>query len=148
MFIVDTNVLIYSANNASPQHPTAKHWLQAALNSGESVGFPWVCLLGFIRLSTSGSVMPQPSAVEQALGVVERWLEPPNAVLAEPGPRHFALFAALLAEAGTGGNLTTDAHIAALALEARATLVSFDRGFARFGVKTLLPGQDAKRTAS
>jgi hypothetical protein len=55
----------------------------------------------------------------------------PSVVL-HPGPRHAALLGALLIGAGTAGNLTTDAHIAAIAIEHGATVLSFDRDFARF----------------
>jgi predicted nucleic acid-binding protein len=42
------------------------------------------------------------------------------------------LLGALLIGAGTAGNLTTDAHLAAIAIEHGATLASFDRDFIRF----------------
>ena len=49
----------------------------------------------------------------------------------------------LLRSAGVAGNLTTDAHLAALAIEHGATVLSFDRDFARFeGVRWTLPTSD------
>lgn len=46
----------------------------------------------------------------------------------------------LLGPLGTAGNLTTDAHIAALALENRASLCTADHDFRRFpGVKIVNP---------
>lgn len=140
MYVVDTNVLIYAANSAAPQHRATNDWLTAALRGGETVGFPWVSLLGFIRIVTSPRVMPRPVAVSDALTAVDLWVSRPNAVLLEPGPRHLALLAGLLTASGTGGNLTTDAHIAALALDIRGCVVTHDRGFSRFGVEILVPG--------
>jgi predicted nucleic acid-binding protein len=72
---------------------------------------------------------------------VEAWLDARAAVVAHPATRDASLLAALLREAGTAGNLSTDAHPAALAMEHRAEIVSYDRDFARFpGVRHRLPG--------
>lgn len=96
------------------------------------MGFAWVALLGFVRLATRRGIFPKPLAVEDALSVVRAWIEEPRASLLHPTERHSLLLARLLIPAGTGGNLTTDAHLAALAIEHGATLGSFDRDFERF----------------
>lgn len=140
MHVVDTNVLIYAANRASPQHAAASQWLTSNLARGDTLGLPWVSVLGFIRLTTNPRVMPRPVAVAEALGAVEAWAAQPNVIFLEPGPRHWSVLAGLLADAGAGGNLTTDAHIAALALENRCPVVTFDRGIARFGAACVIPG--------
>lgn len=140
MYVVDTNVLIYAVNTAAPQHSTAYHWLASTLATGETVGFPWVSVLGFVRLTTNPRIMPRPASVSDALDTVDAWLAPPNAVLLEPGPRHLSVLRGLLTDAGTAGNLTTDAHIAALALENQCPVATFDHGLARFGVDLLVPG--------
>lgn len=78
---------------------------------------------------------------DDALGQVEAWLGAPAAVVVSPTPRHPSVLRGLLRTSRTSGNLTTDAHLAALALEHGATIVSHDRGFARFeGVRHRLPG--------
>ena len=66
-------------------------------------------------------------------------MPPPNAIHLEPRPRHLSVLGDLLLAAGTGGNLTTDAHIAALACENRCPVVTFDRGLARHGVDLVIP---------
>ena len=139
MYVVDTSVLIYAVNTAALQHLAARHWLTSTLNGGETVGFPWVSVLGFIRLTTNPRIMPRPLAALDAFRVVEAWTSPPNAIHLEPGPRHLSVLRDLLVEAGTGGNLTTDAHIAALALENRCPVATFDRGFTRYGVDVVIP---------
>jgi hypothetical protein len=80
-------------------------------------------------------------STDEATAQVESWLGAPAAVIAQPTPRHASLLRGLLRDTGTAGNLTTDAHLAALALEHRADVVSYDRDFARFpGVRHRLPG--------
>ena len=141
MVIVDANVLIYAVDRASSHHEASYSWLEGALNGSETVGLAWTALLAFIRLSTSPSVFPDPLSADEAMDQVESWLSAPAAVIAEPTPRHVSLMRSLLADTGTAGNLTTDAHLAALALEHSAEIVSYDRDFARFGgVRHRLPG--------
>ncbi|MGH8304394.1 MAG: TA system VapC family ribonuclease toxin, partial [Steroidobacteraceae bacterium] len=103
--------------------------------------FAWVALLAFLRLSTRSGIFPTPLSVEDSLRVIEHWLDHPNAQLVHPGERHAQVLGGLLRAAGTAGNLTTDAHLAALAIEHDARIVSFDRDFARFaGVQWAIPG--------
>jgi len=78
---------------------------------------------------------------DTATGQVEAWLAAPAAVTAQPTPRHAALLRGLLRDTGTAGNLTTDADLAALALEHGADIVSYDRDFGRYpGIRHRLPG--------
>jgi hypothetical protein len=130
--VVDANVLLYAVNTDAAHHEAARAWLDGALSGDEVVAFDWVVLLAFLRLSTRAGVFPRPLSVEQAAGVVERWLARPNARLLEPSGSHLSLLAGLLERSGTAGNLVNDAHLAALALGHGAGLVSFDRDFGRF----------------
>jgi len=141
MYLVDANVLLYATNSATTQHGSAHRWLDAALSGTEPVGFPWVVLLAYLRLSTKTGIFPRALTIEQALSLVESWLAAPAATIASPTSRHFDVLAGLLTERGLGGNLTTDAHLAALTIEHGASLVSFDRDFGRFsGLRWLVPG--------
>lgn len=141
MLLVDTNVLIYAVNTSAPHHEASRTWLLEELQVGtEVVGMPWTSLLGFIRISTHPSILEHPLTTEKAMSAVTAWLSHPRVVTPEPSVRHCALLAGLLAESGTAGNLTNDAHLAALALELDATMVTFDRDFNRFGLRVLVPG--------
>ena len=133
MKLVDANVLLYAVNEAGPNHEAARTWLDSHLGGQESVGFAWVVVLAFLRIATRPEVFSRPLTVEEATGTVAYWLDQPPAVSVEPTPRHFTLLAGLLKDSGAGGNLVTDAHLAALALDHQATVVTFDRDFARFG---------------
>jgi len=130
--IVDANVLIHAVNRAAIQHARARSWLDRALSGPETIGFSWSVVLAFVRLATHPAVFARPLASDEALATVRAWLAQPAAVIVDPSPRHIDLVAGFLAEAGTAGNLVNDAHLAALAVEHDATLVSFDTDFARF----------------
>jgi uncharacterized protein len=140
MKIVDANVLLYAVNEDAPHHRAAREWLDSALSGGEAVGFSWVVLLAFLRLSTRTGLFERPLALEDAARVIEAWMGQPAAVIAGPTSRHLGVLTALLAPLGTASNLVTDAHLAALATEHGAEVVSFDADFSRFqGVRWLSP---------
>jgi toxin-antitoxin system PIN domain toxin len=138
--VVDANVLLYAVSERSVHHGAAKRWLADALSGTEAVALPWLSLLGFIRVATNGRVFPHPLTVEQAMATVETWLSAPCAITLEPSPRHLSVLSGLLTAAGTAGNLTSDAHLSALALEHAAEIVTFDRDFGRFDVRVVVPG--------
>ena len=141
MVIVDANVLLYAVDRASAHHERARSWMDTSLAGAEAVGLAWIALLAFIRIGTSPAILPQPMTGDEATGQVEAWLDAPAAVVAEPTARHGALLRGLLRETGTAGNLVTDAHLAALAIEHGADIVSYDRDFGRFPqVRHRLPG--------
>jgi toxin-antitoxin system PIN domain toxin len=140
MNLVDANVLIYATNASDPKHDPSREWLERALNESATVGFPWVALLAWLRLTTKVGLFPDPLDVGAALTVMRSWLARPASVVVHPTARHLDVLAGLLVESGTGGNLTTDAHLAALAIEHGATVVTWDGDFDRFvGVRWQRP---------
>jgi len=130
--ILDTNLLLYAVNRGAPLHDVARPWLERALSGNEPVGFAWIVILAFLRVSTKPTVFPEPLNITQALDVTGIWLEQPCAVIVHPSERHHAILHDLLERLGTGGNVTSDAHLAALAIEHGAELCSCDSDFARF----------------
>ena len=132
MKLPDLNVLLYAINEESPHHGKARSWLEHALGGSEPVALDWQVLVGFIRISTHKSILPRPLTIEQALLFVDEALHAPSAQLTHPTDRHALLVGRLLLGAGKAGNLANDAHLAALAIEHDATLVSFDHDFRRF----------------
>lgn len=132
MKLVDANLLLYAIDTSAPRHARARRWIDSELSGTDTVAFAWTALLAFLRLSTSSRVFERPLGPAEALDVVDGWLARPNATVVHPGERHLALLRELLTPLGTAGNLTTDAHIAALALEHGAELFSSDSDFARF----------------
>jgi toxin-antitoxin system PIN domain toxin len=128
----DANLLLYAVDESSPHHAVAKPWLERELSGSETFAFAWAVLLAFIRLATNPRVFRSPLTVEEALDLVDSWLEQPNATVVHPTDRHTALLRELLVPLGTAANLTSDAHLAALSIEHGAELCSGDSDFARF----------------
>jgi predicted nucleic acid-binding protein len=125
-------VLLYAVDSASAHHEPSRSWLDASLAGSEAVGLAWI-----VHPNRDQSPhLPNPTSADEATAQAETWLGAP-AVLAQRTPRH----AGLLRDTGTAGNLTTAAHLAALAIEHGADVVSYDRDFARFpGIRHRLPG--------
>ncbi len=126
MILVDANLLIYAHNEASPHHAQAQFELDLLFSSRQTVALPWVVLLAFLRITTRSKFYSLPLAPSQALEVIGLWLAQPNTVVLSPGPRHYSILKELIAAVGTAGNLTTDAHLAAIAIEHNAKIWSFD----------------------
>ncbi len=132
MILPDLNLLLHAYNTAAIPHPAARSWWEDTLSGEEMVGLAWLVLIGFIRISTGRAVFSIPWSVNESLDRVDSWLAQPNVRLIEPSHRHADLLGGFLRGAGTAGNLTNDAHLAALAIEHGCTVHTTDTDFARF----------------
>lgn len=132
MIVPDINLLIHAYNSGSRVHPAARRWWEGLLNGTQPVGLAWVTMLGFVRIATHRTVLASPLSPSAACGHVRAWLGRPCAMVLHTGERHAEILFDLLEEAGTAGNLTTDAHLAALCIEHQAELHSTDADFSRF----------------
>ena len=140
MIIPDINLLIHAYNAESPVHGAARKWWEDLLNGTRPVGLAWVTVLGFLRIATHRQILGRPMPVVAACGRARVWLARPYVSVLHPGDRHAEVLFGLLQAVGTGGNLTTDAHLAALAIEHQAELHSTDADFGRFpGVRWVNP---------
>ena len=132
MKVIDLNILLYAINQDSAHHGKVRPWLESVLNQDEPVALPWIVLLGFLRLTTNPRIMPKPLSTEEAMSVIDGWLNRPVVLILHPGEEHWRILRELLRETGSAGNLTTDAHLAALAIENGCELCSTDTDFGRF----------------
>ena len=132
MIVPDVNLLIYAVNRDSPHHDSARAWLEETLSGNRPVGLAWIVILAFLRLTTRGTIFATPLSPEQALEYVDEWLALPLVRPLSPSGQHWGILRYLLRAAGTAGNLSTDAHLATLAIEHGATLASADNDFRRF----------------
>jgi uncharacterized protein len=132
MKLLDVNLLLYAVDESSPFHNKAQTWLENSFSGPETIAFTWSVLLAFIRISTNARIFSHPLSAAQALDLVEGWLTRPNVTVVHPTDRHSAVLRELLEPLGAAGNLTTDAHLAAIAIEHGAELCSLDNDFSRF----------------
>ena len=132
MIVPDTNLLIYAHNEQDPDHAAARSWWEGLVNASEIVGIPWVVSTGYVRVITRSRAAHPPVDPDQAIDHVREWLDFPHIIAIEPGPAHLTYLRRNLAAVGSGGNLVTDAHIAALAMEYEAEVHSHDSDFGRF----------------
>jgi len=132
VIIPDLNLVIYAHNVDAPAHAAARAWWEGLLNQDEPVAIPWVVVLGFVRLMTHRAVLVTPMTPAAAMAHVRAWFARANVEHLEPGPQHLEVLERLLTTVGAAGNLTTDAHLAALAIEHQSEIHSNDNDFARF----------------
>ncbi len=132
MKLLDLNILIYAIDESSARHGPARRWLDETLSGSGTVAFAWNVLVGFVRLSTRAAVFERPLTVDEAFDVIGGWLQQPCVTVVHPTDRHAHLLRELLSGLGAAGNLTSDVHLAALAIEHGAELCSTDTDFRRF----------------
>lgn len=132
MIVPDINLLIYAHNQAAPMHDAARAWWEDLLTREHPVGLPWAVVFGFIRLVTHPRVLEDPLPANAALDRVDAWLACREVQILDPGPRHLTICRDLFEAVGVAASLTTDVHLAAMAIESQAELHSNDSDFGRF----------------
>ena len=140
MLFLDVNVLVGAQrNDTSPHARTMRSWLESAAAGHEPIGVSELALSAMVRIVTHPRVFDRPSTPAEAIGFADALLAAPRVAVVRPGPRHWSIFTALVADQRLRGNDVPDAYYAAVALEQGATVVTADRGFSRFGVRVLDP---------
>jgi toxin-antitoxin system PIN domain toxin len=132
VIIPDANLVIYAHDQSSTHHLKAKHWWEGALSGREPVVIPFVVVTAFMRLVTHPTLNENPMSVAMARESIESWEKVPVVRFVSGTPDTLRLAWDLLEEAEAGGNLTTDAVIAAHSIESGGTVYSNDRDFGRF----------------
>jgi len=136
MICPDINILLYAHFRSFPQHTNAMRWWDGVLSGTSPVRIGHVVILGFLRISTNRKVFALPLTMSQAIQVVDGWLSQPNVKLIAPSDTHWINLKTMLTSSHAGSNLTTDAHIAALAGDYGMTVYTNDTDFGRFsGIK-------------
>lgn len=140
MLVLDTNVLLYLSDESSAPHTSTITFVTDAIERREVIGIPWICAIGFVRIATNRKVFTKPLTYSRAIDFLKGWFSLPGVVPVEPGPQHLDLLSKIMT--GRRECDATDAHIAAIAQERGATVVTFDRDFARFEVPVARPTDD------
>jgi toxin-antitoxin system PIN domain toxin len=140
VILADANLLIYAIDADSPHHRAARRWLEETLSNARPVGLAWVVILAFLRITTRAGILRRPLSPDRAIGFVDDWLDQPYVTAISPGERHWQILRNLLRTTGTAGSITSDAHLAALAVEYGGAIYSTDHDFKRFpGVEHVNP---------
>jgi uncharacterized protein len=132
MILPDVNVLVHAHNADSTVHEKARSWWDHCLAGTEGVGLAWATMLGFVRICTNRKIIAHPLPVQEVMRRLQDWLSLPHIHIAQPSGLHFGRLRVELERLGAAGNLTTDAHLAVLAMERGYVLYSTDADFARF----------------
>lgn len=132
MIVLDANILLYAYDSASPHHPKARLWIEESLSGTTTVGLPWQTISAFLRIMTNPKLPGERFALEEAVRLVDSWLEQPNVRLLAPTEDHWLLFRQMILEGQASGALAADAQLAALTMEYGGVLFTTDRDFARF----------------
>jgi uncharacterized protein len=147
MILPDVNVLVHAHNADSALRERARRWWDACLSGSEGIGLAWATMLGFARITTNRRVVARPLPVRALMGQLQAWLALPHVHIAQRSNTHFTRLRAELERLGTAGNLTTDAHLAVLAMERGYVLYSTDTDFARFsGLRWVNPCKEGRRS--
>ena len=132
MIVLDANLLLYAYDSRSDKHERARQWVERVFSEEMVVGLPWQTVAAFIRIATNPRIPGQRFTLDQAVEVVDQWLEQPNVLLLAPGDQHWNILRKLLIAGQARGPLTTDAQLAALTIEHGGVLHTTDRDFGRF----------------
>jgi toxin-antitoxin system PIN domain toxin len=132
VILPDANLLLYAYDAGSPFHAKSSAWWSKCLSGSEPIALCSAVIFAFIRIGTNSRAFAHPLTIQEASAHVQDWLQQPVTQLAEMEPQDVQQALALLIEAGTGGNLTTDAQIAAISLRYGAVIHTVDADYARF----------------
>ncbi len=132
MTVVDLTLIMAAVNSRAPMHRAARDWWEAELNSDRPIALSWQVILGFIRLTTSSKIMPEPLLLADAVAMVDSWLARPNVSIAQVTAQHWNVLQNMLHAVGHGAALTMDAHLACLAIEHNAEIATADEDFSHF----------------
>jgi uncharacterized protein len=134
MILPDANLLLYAYDQTNVFHDAARLWWEERIAGTETIGLCPCVVFAFVRIGTNPKAFEHPLHMDEAVSIVDQWKAAASVQLLTFTPEDVECAMQLLQRAGAGGNLTTDAQIAACALRLKAGIETADTDFARFGV--------------
>jgi toxin-antitoxin system PIN domain toxin len=130
LYLLDSNILLYSKMNGMPQHEVVAAWLvQTLSDGGNTVAVCETSVLSFLRISTNSKVFDPPLTYKEAIIFVRSLLSHRDVQFFGSSVQHFSDLTAFMQKHKFSGNLVMDAHLAVLAISTGAVLVTCDRDF-------------------
>lgn len=144
MIVLDVNLLIYAYDTTCPDHAKARAWVEDVFSGEEPVGLPWQTISAFLRILTYPGTLGERFTMQAAVAIMDQWLRLPHVTTLAETDGHWTVFREMLGKGNARGRLTSDAALAALAIEHAGVLYTNDRDFARFpGLRWVNPLQES-----
>lgn len=132
MILCDVNVLLGAMVERSPHHAVCRTELERLRTRPRDMALSELILAAVVRIGTNPRVFQPTPTPNEVFGFVEALTSQADVHRIEPGPRHWTIFRDLVLETGIRGSDTTDAYLAALAMEHDCEWWTTDGGFSRF----------------
>ena len=132
MILFDVSVLLPACMPRAPSHARCRALVEEVASADGPFAVSDLVLAAVVRIATNPKVFKPAASPESVFEFAEALRTHERAVLVAPGSRHWRIFRDLVAVAGIRGSDTTDAYLAALALEHGCEWWTADGGFARF----------------
>ena len=132
MILCDVGVLLNAMVEGAAHHKVCRRELERARKVPGELALSELVLAAVVRIGTNPKVFQPCPTPTEVFRFVDALRIPGHAHEVQPGPRHWALFRDLVLGAGIKGADTTDAYLAALAMEHGCEWWTTDAGFGRF----------------
>ena len=132
MILCDVNVLLGAMVERSPHHAVCRGELERLRSRPREMAISELILAAVVRIGSNPRVFQPTPTPAEVFGFVEALTSQAEVRRVEPGPRHWFIFRSLVLETGIHGSDTTDAYLAALAMEHGCEWWTTDGGFSRF----------------
>jgi toxin-antitoxin system PIN domain toxin len=118
MFVVDTNVLVYAADQSVPEHARCRALIEQCRRRHGAWFLTWGIAYEFLRVVTHPRVLRQPWTIEAGTDFIAALRESPGLAFLTPTDRHAHVLAEVVAEVpGLSGNIVHDTQTAVLMRE-------------------------------
>lgn len=118
MFVVDTNVLVFAADESALEHECCRALVEQWRLRHGAWFLTWGVVYEFLRVVTHPRVMRHPWTMEAGVGFIAALQESPGLAFLVPTDRHAAVLAEVVAEVpALAGNIIHDSHTAVLMRE-------------------------------
>lgn len=132
MILCDVGVLLNAMVQRADHHEVCRRELQRLRSTPDQMALSELILAAVVRIGTNPRVFRPCPAATEVFEFIEALRAPASVRSIFPGPRHWTIFKDLVLSLDIRGSDTTDAYLAALAMEHGCEWWTTDSGFGRF----------------